>query len=679
MHLRLSGRLRAFARVHQLVPALLFLALTLQPARAGSGEGVPLVLDPVTGPDGNTRVEIRNPRWPGNVWQLRLPEFISVTDVNRNIAARVTPGMNPSTLVIRGIDRASGLSYSFVLSPDERVISIRAVIFNTTEAPLPTEAYVGSCLSFTSAPDFRDPGAIPPRAVFGGDLEPVSVAFGGEGSPLPRSASFLLREAGDYERPDANVTSSLIVKSSADGRRHVGHAWANAWNIGYEINRGVDCVRSNPLVGVVGPRKSHTMVGRIYFLDGDADDVYEAFVGDFPALGYGENIDATTTVVDRGVRIEGKVVDREIRVSVAADSLVEECIVRLHHAQVTNQPIARGDTATVETRKLIANAEFVYTQPDTRYGSVHEFWISEGTRASARVTVKVRDPELWWDRRRVDAETERIRRRFPESVRVRHHGETTHGWPLRSLSAGNPDGAVVVVGGIHGGESGPEIILPVFEALVGDEPELLGKVGLAILPLVNADTRQRLADGYPGYLRKNPNGVDINRNFDAHWYDAQHRYGRPTTDPTSPTYKGKRPESEKETQAVTDFIAEARPLVVVSIHGPGALLLAPNQAKPELMSRCRDVGKRFVESHDPQRGVKGGGVRPDRMPGTLPAWIAVAYDAPAFDQENDQTPECRALSRLHHTRKDLDTLRKRNYSSLRGLLVYFASDSSASE
>jgi hypothetical protein len=203
-------------------------------------------------------------------------------------------------------------------------------------------------------------------------------------------------------------------------------------------------------------------------------------------------------------------------------------------------------------------------------------------------------------------------------------------------------------------------------------------VGLTILPLINADTRQRIVDGYPRYLRKNPNGVDLNRNFNGNWSTAQVKYGRSTNDPDSPTYRGESAESEKETQAVVDFIAKTRPLVVISLHVPGAYMLTPRAVTPELTARCLEVGNTFIGTNnsDPATRIPGGGVRPESMPGTLSAWITEVHDVPAFDQESDRTPECIALNEHRLTRDDINTLRARNYNSLRALLRYFAENPS---
>lgn len=161
--------------------------------------------------------------------------------------------------------------------------------------------------------------------------------------------------------------------------------------------------------------------------------------------------------------------------------------------------------------------------------------------------VKVRDPRVWWSWDETQRRLEALATEFPAAVESREVGQTVHGRRLRALPAGRRDRMLVLIGSLHASESGPELIVPAFETVVQAHGELLKKAGLAILPRVNSDERERLVRGYPPYVRTNSNGVDLNRNFAAGWETIDYSYGLITSDPDRMTYRGPWPASEPET------------------------------------------------------------------------------------------------------------------------------------
>ena len=183
--------------------------------------------------------------------------------------------------------------------------------------------------------------------------------------------------------------------------------------------------------------------------------------------------------------------------------------------------------------------------------------------------VKVRDPYIFWNHKKTLSESERIASEL--GGRLVALGESVGHKPLYALSLGNPDNAVALIGAVHAGEAGAELCLSVLERVARECPELLEHAGIIALPSVNADERERVVEGYPGYIRKNRNGIDINRNFNANWDEVGTSYGTLTSDERSSTYRGPYPESEPETRAVKKLIDELRPVVAISYHNVSSI------------------------------------------------------------------------------------------------------------
>ncbi len=112
---------------------------------------------------------------------------------------------------------------------------------------------------------------------------------------------------------------------------------------------------------------------------------------------------------------------------------------------------------------------------------------------------------------------------------------------------------------------------------------LLNSVEIWVIPMANPDgyeytfTTERL---WRKNLRDNDgdgeislaDGVDLNRNFDAHWgLDEEGS----SSNPYSGTYRGPEPGSEPETQAVTRFIRAKDFKFILSYHTYGNLILYP--------------------------------------------------------------------------------------------------------
>lgn len=113
------------------------------------------------------------------------------------------------------------------------------------------------------------------------------------------------------------------------------------------------------------------------------------------------------------------------------------------------------------------------------------------------------------------------------------------------------------------------------------------------------------------------------------------------------------------------------------MHGPGSLLLLP-PASPTgtedtgTAERHRRACDAFTRSYAGAETIPGAQIKPNPTPGTLPLWVVRSLELPAFDQENDSSPECEALVARKATGADVEKLRARNYDALRGLLRFLA-------
>lgn len=95
--------------------------------------------------------------------------------------------------------------------------------------------------------------------------------------------------------------------------------------------------------------------------------------------------------------------------------------------------------------------------------------------------------------------------------------------------------------------------------------DAFGRFGTAyFIPAVNLDG-VKIAERFDGSYKANANGVDLNVNFPA-------RFGSGAKNVTfrgKENYIGKRPFSERETEALRDFTLSVRPDVTLSYHSKG--------------------------------------------------------------------------------------------------------------
>lgn len=179
-----------------------------------------------------------------------------------------------------------------------------------------------------------------------------------------------------------------------------------------------------------------------------------------------------------------------------------------------------------------------------------------------------------------------IRTKFPNIVRLYTIGQTAEGRDLKVLRISeNPreNKKVWIDGGIHAREwISPATVTFILYQLMSNwenQPAHIRGLTWYIMPVMNPDgyeysrTTNRLwRKNRSASRRAQCNGVDLNRNFDIGW----NGYGS-STNPCSDTYRGSSPASERETRAVTEFLAKRKYNLesYLTFHSYGQMIVYP--------------------------------------------------------------------------------------------------------
>ena len=323
----------------------------------------------------------------------------------------------------------------------------------------------------------------------------------------------------------------------------------------------------------------------------------------------------------------------------------------------------------------INGRKFEFFDEKVQVGRTYAYWVScsLGRLPTGPVAVRVRDHRIWWPHEEVTSRLAAIAQAHPALAAIAQYGTTVGGHALPGLMVGNRDRCIALVGTIHAGESGPELLIPAVERLLVENAALLARVGIAILPNVNVDERERLVRGCPWYLRTNARGVDINRNFDADWEHVETNYGFVSSDPDALTYRGPQPDSEPETRAVVSFLKAVAPRAVLSYHNlasiTGAILLAPCVAAQDVdyVDACQRLTEPFIAAFYPEERWRAG-LRFGTTAGSLPAYVYRTLRVPGFDLEADGNPDGQPAHIDKTTPEILATYQERHYQGLVALL-----------
>ncbi len=146
-------------------------------------------------------------------------------------------------------------------------------------------------------------------------------------------------------------------------------------------------------------------------------------------------------------------------------------------------------------------------------------------------------------------------------------GRSVQGKDIYALTVGRGPVQVLLTAGVHARENAntPLIMQCLFDylhaAAAGDEEkaQMLDKVTLVVVPLVNPDGYQYCLKKHNGKKKTNANNVDINRNFPCKYWGSKVK--KPGN-----FYPGPFPGSEPETQAIMALFDQYSFALAIDIH-----------------------------------------------------------------------------------------------------------------
>ena len=333
----------------------------------------------------------------------------------------------------------------------------------------------------------------------------------------------------------------------------------------------------------------------------------------------------------------------------------------------------------------ICNTFSEFSDYDVEIGKVYAYWIGKGdaeNRLSSPRPIKVRDSYIWWSFDEILKNTEELK--AFEGVTVKEMGKTVLGKPLNAVFVGNSENRIACIGAVHAGESGPEILLRVLRRILESDPHAFDKCGIAVMPVVNADMREKMVMGDPWYNRLNLVGVDLNRNFDASWELVDTSYNLSSDDPRSPNYRGPKPNSEPETRAVIRFMEEASPKAAFSYHYMSSItgdrLLASQIAAGDEAYRklCDSISREYSDAfRDGMNEAHASNTKTvfACTGGSFASYVYKKFGIPAFDLETSVTDLIEMKARCtcdKATREDLDRTVDGHQTALLQILKFFS-------
>jgi protein MpaA len=152
-----------------------------------------------------------------------------------------------------------------------------------------------------------------------------------------------------------------------------------------------------------------------------------------------------------------------------------------------------------------------------------------------------------------------------QDIHWEYYRTTSQRRPLIFASfGGSKSNCILFLGGVHGDELPTVYVLLKFASYIQDNPNLFKDKCIIIAPLINPD----------GFFsrpptRVNATGIDLNRNFPTHdWQASAWRQWKLKCQSNKRYYPGKKPGSEQETLFQMALIKRFKPQKILTVHSP---------------------------------------------------------------------------------------------------------------
>ena len=214
-----------------------------------------------------------------------------------------------------------------------------------------------------------------------------------------------------------------------------------------------------------------------------------------------------------------------------------------------------------------------------------------------------------------------LRDAYPEFIELSSAGKSVEGRDLLVISLGTGDRRILLCGAHHAREYiTSSFLMKMVEAYAekaskgqpfGDfrPAELLGRVTLVVVPMVNTDGVNLVNNGFKavssqeeveamtmvgsGYRawKANINGVDLNRQYPAYWEEKYDDVKRPA----SQNYKGSASATEPEVQAMMALARSDDFVLSASFHTKGEVIFWADSGTVNAINGAKDIAVRMGE------------------------------------------------------------------------------------
>jgi murein tripeptide amidase MpaA/phage baseplate assembly protein gpV len=176
-----------------------------------------------------------------------------------------------------------------------------------------------------------------------------------------------------------------------------------------------------------------------------------------------------------------------------------------------------------------------------------------------------------------------------------------------------------------------------FVPMVNPDGVTLQQSGLSAFPKKDHAALIKMNDGKTNFTRwkANGKGIDLNRQYDADWENIWFNTGKPSWK----NYKGKAPETARETKAVVNFIYSIDPEMAVTYHSAGKILYW------NFHQQSSEYYRDLAYASELNELTNYSLVRPTPNPsgGGLSDWFVIEFKRPGFTPEIGNYPGERHL------------------------------------